>query len=316
MQKLTPFLWLDNNAEEAAQFYVSLFENSKVLTSANYSESGEKVSGQKKGSVMVVDIEIAGQHFSLLNGGPIFKINPSISFILNFDPATDKNAKSNLEQTWKKLSEGGKALMPLQEYPFSKLYGWIQDKYGVSWQLILSKPEGETKPFITPSIMFVGEIYGKVEEAIKFYMSVFHNSKEGMIARYGKGREPDKEEAIMYADFMLENQWFVAMESAHMHDFAFNEGVSFVIDCKDQKEVDYYWTHLIAGGGRESQCGWLKDKYGVSWQVVPSMLGKLMTDKDEEKAEAVMKAMLKMKKLDVHTLQQAYDGEHTSKKKK
>ena len=160
-QKITPFLWFNNNAEEAAAFYTSVFKDSNIGTESKYDEASSEVSGQPKGSVMVVDFEIAGQKFIALNGGPHFK---------------------------------------------------------------------------------------------------------------------------------------------------FTEAVSFVVDCKDQDEVDYYWSHLTADGGQESQCGWLKDKFGLSWQVVPSVLNELVGSTDKKRAKRAMDAMLKMKKIDIQKLQDAYDG--------
>ena len=158
--KFTPCLWFDNKAEEAVNFYISIFKNSKILNIARYGESGAKVSGQKKGSVMTVSFELEGQPFLALNGGPIFK---------------------------------------------------------------------------------------------------------------------------------------------------FNEAVSFIVNCENQEEVDRFWQKLTAGG-QEQPCGWLKDKYGLSWQIVPTALDEMMEDKDPKKSESVMQAMLKMKKLDIKTLKQAYDN--------
>jgi predicted 3-demethylubiquinone-9 3-methyltransferase (glyoxalase superfamily) len=161
-QKITPFLWFDGNAEEAAAFYTSVFKNSDVSSKSKYNEASSEVSGQPKGSVMVVEFEIAGQHFIALNGGPQFK---------------------------------------------------------------------------------------------------------------------------------------------------FTEAVSFSINCKDQDEVDYYWSRLTADGGQESQCGWLKDKFGLSWQVVPESIGDLVGGPDPAGSKRAMEAMLKMKKLDIAELKRAYDGE-------
>ena len=256
---------------------------------------------------MTVPFELDGQEFTALNGGPIFRFNPSISFIVNFDPSRDQQARENIDRVWEKLSEGGEALMPLQEYPFSKRFGWVQDKYGVSWQLILSNPEGEERPFIVPSMMFVGALAGKAEEAINFYLSVFKDSKMGAIARHGAGQEPDKEGTVMFADYMLLGQWFAATDSAHEHHFAFNEAVSFLVSCDTQEETDYYWEKLSADPEAE-QCGWLKDKYGISWQIVPRVLGELLGDPDPEKSARVMQAMLQMKKIEIAGLQKAYEG--------
>jgi predicted 3-demethylubiquinone-9 3-methyltransferase (glyoxalase superfamily) len=306
MQKITPFLWFDDNAEEAVNFYISVFKNSKSGNATHYDEAGAEVSGRPQGSVMSIPFQLNGQEFVALNGGPIFKFNPSVSFFLNFDPSQEENARKHLDDTWEKLSEGGATLMPLDKYPFSERYGWIQDKYGISWQLILTNPEGEQRPFIVPSFLFVGAVSGKAEEASDFYLSVFKNTKRGLIARYPTGLEPDKEGTIMYTDFMLENQWFAAMDSAHHHDFNFNEAISFMVNCENQNEVDHFWKKLSAVPESE-QCGWLKDKYGLSWQIVPTELGKLLSDPDPIKSQRVMKTMLQMKKIEIEGLRKAYN---------
>jgi len=296
MQKISPCLWFNNQAEEAVNFYVSLFKNSKTGKISYYrGKDVEKVSGQKEGTVLTVDFTICGFAMTALNGGPVFTFNPSISFAVSCE-----NEKE-IDDLWAKLSEGGKALMPLDKYPFSKKFGWIQDKYGISWQLILNeKPQS-----ITPYLMFIGKNVGKGEEAMNYYCSIFKNSKIVEVHRAGPG-EAEKEGTISHADFQLEGQPFMLLESAMDHKFTLNEAISLMIDCKDQEEVDYYWEKLSADPKSE-QCGWLKDKYGVSWQVVPEIMAKLMNDPDLKKVEKVTSAMLKMKKLDIKALLDAYD---------
>jgi predicted 3-demethylubiquinone-9 3-methyltransferase (glyoxalase superfamily) len=160
---------------------------------------------------------------------------------------------------------------------------------------------------IMPTLMFVGNVSGKAEDAIKFYVSVFKNSKIGSILRYGKREEPNREGTIKHAAFTLEDEDFAAMDSAHKHNFAFNEAISFVVNCKTQKEIDYYWKNLSFDPKAE-QCGWLKDKYGLSWQIVPTILQKMLQDKDKKKVSSVTEAFLKMKKFDIDVIKQAYKG--------
>jgi predicted 3-demethylubiquinone-9 3-methyltransferase (glyoxalase superfamily) len=236
-----------------------------------------------------------------ISAGPLFKFNPSISFIVSCNTREDVNA------LWEKLSDGGQALMPLDSYPFSERYGWIQDKFGVSWQLILPGTEGDWRPPIVPSLMFVGKNCGKAEEAINFYTSVFKESNVGQIFRYGAKEEPEKEGQIMFADFMLESQWFAAMDSAREHDFTFNEAISFMVNCDTQEEIDYYWEKLSAIPDAE-QCGWIKDRYGLSWQIVPTVLDRMMRSGSPEQIARITRAFLKMKKFDVAALQAAYDS--------
>jgi predicted 3-demethylubiquinone-9 3-methyltransferase (glyoxalase superfamily) len=307
MQKITPHLWFDKEAKEAAKFYASIFPDSKVISTTTIHDT-------PSGDSDIVSFELWGQKFMAISAGPLFKFNPSVSFIVNFDPllfdrasSPEKKAREKIDRVWEKLSEGGTILMALDKYPFSERYGWLQDKYGLSWQLMLTNPEGDPRPPLIPSLMFVGDNYGKTEEAINFYLSVFKNSKIGLVHRYGPNQKPDKEGMIMFADFRLENTWFAAMESAHEHNFTFNEAVSFMVACETQKEIDYYWEKLSAVPEAE-QCGWLKDKYGLSWQIVPTAMEEMMKTKDEQKIARVTEAFLKMKKFDLAELKKAYEG--------
>jgi len=295
MQKITSCLWFVSNAEEAAKFYTSLFTNSKIGKVARYDEASSKASGQPAGSVLTIEFEIEGHKFLGLNGGPAFKFNPSLSlFVVSKD-------ESEIDNLWKKFSDGGKILMELDKYDWSKKYGWVEDKFGLSWQLILA--EEDIKQKIVPSLLFVDKAFGKAEEAIKFYTSVFKNSKLESVYKF-----PDNDNAVMYGDFSIEDNLFAAMDGPGEHGFHFNEAISFVVDCENQEEVDYYWNKLTSDGGEESQCGWLKDKYGVSWQIVPQILIDYLYDKDTIKAQRVMMAMLQMKKIEIAVLEKAYNG--------
>lgn len=292
MQKISPHLWFDKEAVEAAEFYTSIFPNSKIKFKT-------QIKNTPTGDADIVVFEVMGYEFQALSAGPFFKPNPSISFMVNFDPSQDKNAKKRIDEIWNKLSEGGKALMPLDKYPFSERYGWIMDKYGYSWQLIFTNPEGEKRPAIIPSLLFVTDTCDKAEEAVNFYISIFKNSKRGTIARYPAGMEPNKEGAIMFSDFTLEDQWFAAMDgSSKMHKFVFNEAISLIVNCKDQAEIDHFWEKLSAFPESE-QCGWLKDKYGVSWQIVPENINELTN------SDAKLQALLKMKKIIIEDLKNA-----------
>jgi predicted 3-demethylubiquinone-9 3-methyltransferase (glyoxalase superfamily) len=300
MQKIVPHLWFDKEAKEAAEFYVNIFPDSKI-------KSVRTIHDTPSGDCDIVSFDIYGYSIMSISAGPYFKLNPSISFMINFDPAQDPEAKTKIDNIWNKLADGGKVLMPIDKYPFSERYGWIQDKYGVSWQLMLTNPDGEVRPPIIPSIMYIGNNAGKALEATDYYISVFKNSKRGTLTQYPAGMEPDKEGSVMFTDFQLEGQWFAAIDSAHKHEFALNEAVSLIVRCDSQEEIDYYWEKLSAVPESE-QCGWLKDKYGVSWQVTPNAMDKMMATGTKEQIDRVTKAFLKMKKFDIATLQKAYEG--------
>jgi predicted 3-demethylubiquinone-9 3-methyltransferase (glyoxalase superfamily) len=299
--KIVPHLWYDREAKEAAEFYVSIFPDSEVTSVTTLRDT-------PGGDTDIVSFDLWGQSFMAISAGPLFKFTPAISFIVNFDPSREKDARQMLDVAWERLSEGGTALMPLDKYPFSERYGWVQDRYGLSWQLILTDPAGEPRPAIVPSLMFVGDVAGKAEEATDFYLSVFGNSKRGSLFRYGQGQAPDKEGTVMFTDFMLEGQWLAAMDSAQTHDFTFNEAISLIVRCDGQQEIDRYWEKLSAVPEAE-QCGWLKDRYGVSWQIAPAAMDEMMRNGTPEQIERVTQAFLPMKKFDLSALEKAYNGE-------
>src|SRR6267143_4027018 len=250
------------------------------------------------GTVDLVTIELLGQQFTLISAGPFFKFNPSVSYLVAC------KTKDEVDALWKKLSEGGTPLMELAEYPFSEKYRWTQDRYGLSWQVMFMGAR-EIKQKIIPTLMFVGDVCGKAEEAINSYVSVFHNAKVGDIVRYGRGEEPDKEGTVRHASFTLEEQQFAAMDSARAHNFTCNEAISFMVHCDTQKEIDYYWEKLSAVPAAE-QCGWLKDRYGLSWQIVPTVMDEMLRGNDQKKIGRVTETFLKMKKFDIEALKRAF----------
>lgn len=290
MQKIVPHLWYDKEAKEAASFYVTLFENSKLLA-VNVFEN------TPSGDAKLVSFELAGQQFKAISAGPYFKFNPSISLMVACESVEEVNTK------WKALSEGGTELMPLGEYPFNKHYGWVQDRYGLSWQLML-KDNSQTAQKITPNLLFSGNSCGKTEEAIDFYTKIFADSEIEFISKYGPGEAATPKAKINYAAFKLEGMNFSAMDNGFDVDFNFNEAFSLIINCKDQDEIDYFWDRLSAVPEAE-QCGWVKDKYGVSWQIVPDNIDEVMSNGSKDEIRKVQKELLKMKKIDIDTLEKA-----------
>ncbi len=291
MQKITPFLWFNNNVEEAVNFYTAAFKNSKIVS---MHRAGNGLPGEK-GQVFTATFRLADHEFYALNGGPKYSFTPAVSFMVNCE------TKEETDDLWKNLSEDGMVLMPLSKYPFSEKFGWVQDKFGLSWQLNFTGSQQK----ITPFLMFVKEQNGKAEEAINFYTSLFQNSDILRMARYEAG-EMGTEGTLKHAAFSLAGEAFMAMDSSMEHHFTFTPAISFFVNCKTQEEVDFFWEKL-SEGGREDRCGWLADKYGVSWQIIPDTLGKLMYDSDRVKSKRVMDAMLKMDKIDIKGLQEAYD---------
>jgi predicted 3-demethylubiquinone-9 3-methyltransferase (glyoxalase superfamily) len=211
-----------------------------------------------------------------------------------------------VDALWEKLSPGGMALMELGDYPFSQRFGWLQDQYGLSWQIIYSSAPGARRK-ITPMIMFVGDVAGKAEQAVRLWTSIFPDGKVGDLMRYAKGEEPDQEGTLKYGNFSLFGQEFVAMDSAHEHQFSFNEAISFIVNCETQEEIDAYWYKLSTVPEAE-QCGWLKDKFGFSWQIVPVGMETMLQGDDQAKIDRVTQAFLQMKKIDLAVLQAVYEG--------
>jgi predicted 3-demethylubiquinone-9 3-methyltransferase (glyoxalase superfamily) len=294
MEKITPHLWFDTQAREAGDFYASVFPDSRVKRTTTLDNT-------PSGSVDIVDVELCGQAFTFISAGPLFKFNPSISFLVACA------SKDEVDRLWNTLLDGGSALMELGAYPFSERYGWLQDRYGVSWQLMFGQGARQR---ITPTLMFTGAQAGKCEEAMNFYASVFDDSSVNVLMRYGN-EGPDAPGTVQYAQFQLAGQQFAAMDSAHPHGFAFNEAISLMVHCTTQAEIDRYWERLSADPKAE-QCGWLKDKFGVSWQIVPAAMDEMLASSDPKKIAAVTAAFLKMKKFDLAKLQEAFDNAPSS----
>jgi predicted 3-demethylubiquinone-9 3-methyltransferase (glyoxalase superfamily) len=293
MRPISPHLWFDSEALEAAGLYTDLFPDGRITHTGVLEDT-------PSGTVDVVTIGLAGQPFSLLAAGPLFPFNPAISFRVDFASAEEVDA------LWAGLAEGGEPLMDIGEYPFSPRYGWIQDRFGVSWQL-MQVPDRPIAQVITPTLMFTGEVCGRAEEAMRFYASVFQGSSIDHVQYWGEGMAPNAPGSVMHGAFTLEGRQFAAMDSALDHGFGFNEAISLMVHCDTQAEIDHYWDALSADPAAE-QCGWLKDRFGVSWQVVPTAMDAMMRSASPEQLARVTAAFLPMKKFDLAALQAAYDG--------
>jgi predicted 3-demethylubiquinone-9 3-methyltransferase (glyoxalase superfamily) len=286
-------VWFDTAAGEAARLYMSVFPESRITGTTVLHDT-------PSGTVEILTVELYGQAFTLMSAGPYFTLNPAVSFLVAC-PTLEE-----VERIWTALTPGGTPLMELGVYPFSERYGWLQDRFGLSWQ-IMYLGEQPVAQRIIPKLMFVGDVCGKAEEAINFYVAIFPDARVGDLMRFGPDAAPDQEGTIAHGVFTLAGQMFAAMDSAWPHQFAFNEAISFEVHCATQDEIDYFWDKLSAVPAAE-QCGWLKDRYGLSWQIVPTVMTEMMRDPDPEKIARVTAAFLPMKKLDIATLQRAYEG--------
>lgn len=306
LQRIVPNIWCVGTAAEAGALYATALPHTSSEIESRYPTEGllefqEPLAGEP----LTVAVDVWGTRLVLINAGGEFRPNPSLSLMLNFDPlffadagdeaAQAAAARAALERSWAALSDGGRVLMPLAEYPFSPCYGWVEDRYGVSWQLILTDPDGDPRPFVMPSLMFGGAAQNRAAEAVAFYTSVFPDAAVGTLVPYGRETGPATPEAIMFGEFRIGApgpgaQWLTAMDSGVSQDFTFTPGMSLEVRCPDQAEIDRLWDALSAVPEAEA-CGWLTDRFGVSWQIVPENIGELM------ERPGAFERMLTMKKL-------------------
>ena len=282
-----PCLWFNGDGKEAADFYCEIF-NGKITAD----------------TPVVLNIELFGQKLMFLNAGPQFEKNASISFTILCE------TEDEVQQYWNNLIKNGIILMDLAEYPWSKKYGWVRDQFGVTWQIYLGESKGDQR--IIPTLMFIHQNNGQAKKAIEFYTSIFPNSKVGGILKYGEGVGNENHEIaenVQHADFEIDHYTMFCMDNSHDHQFDFNEGISMVVMTDDQIQTDHLWNSVLLDGGRESMCGWLKDQFGVSWQIVPKRLLELMNDFDQpQKAQKVVEAMMGMQKIVISDLENAYNS--------
>lgn len=277
--KMYQCLWFEGNAKEAAEFYISVFGHGKIMVDTQ----------------MVVNFELSGQKFMGLNGGPQFKPNAATSFMVVLED------KDELEKIHNQLAEGGFVLMPLNKYDWSEKYSWVQDKFGISWQLMFGKLSDVHHQKFTPTLMFTQNQNGRAEEAMNFYMDLFPNSKSDGVMKHPEG---PMEGNLMHAQFSLDGHLWMAMDGGTGHDFTFSEGISNVIEANTQEEIDHYWN-AFSKDGKESVCGWVQDKFGVWWQIFPSIVEETMVNSD--KFSKGMEAVMKMKKFDLEAYRKAIE---------
>lgn len=298
-QKIVPNIWCNRNAEEVGAFYAEVFENARYRVESRYPEVGLPEFQQEfAGQVLTIELTLSDYTFRLIHAGDEFAPNPSISFMLNFDPllfdGDEELARASLERLWHRLLDGGIALMALDEYPFSPKYGWVQDRFGISWQLLLSDPKGDSRPFVLPALLFGGPAQNQAAAAVDHYLEVFADvpggSALGLRAFYEEPHGPAVAGAVQFSDFRIGDQWFIAMDAAFEQSSSFTSGVSLEVSCRGQQEIDQLWERLSAVPEAE-QCGWLVDRFGVSWQIVPENMGDLM------QRPGAYQRLLEMKKL-------------------
>lgn len=296
MKGILGHIWFQDGVDEAVELYTSLFEESSIGDRLTYTEAGQEIHGREPGSTQTVDFTIAGRHYVALNGGPYVTLNQSISIAVTC-PSRDE-----VDRLWQALSAGGKELIELKEHEWSPHYGWIEDRFGVSWQLNYpGEDRAPAKTEVATSFLFNGPVYRKARQAMEFWTSIFDDSAIGQVET-----RPEDPDAVLWGEFTLAGEKYTAMESPLEHDFQFNDGFSLLINCENQEEIDRYWDALIEGG-EAGPCGWLRDRFGVSWQVAPSVLIEMLRDGTPEQAAAVTNCFMAVHgKLNIADLEAAY----------
>lgn len=282
-------LWFDGQLPEAAEFYLSIFEDSHKKNETYFMTDDHG----KIGDHLTITLELAGCEFLLLNGGDLFKPTPSISYVVNCEN------EEQLHYVWERLNQQGETLMPLTDYPELGKYGWTNDRYGFSWQVRL----GDSLQTIVPCIMFANENFGLAQAAIDEWINVFGGKQTFVI----KG----KEERLRASGFQLRGHDLIIMDSPEKHAFSFSMANSFYFYFKDQADIDQVWGGLT-DAGKEWPCGWMEDRYGVYWQTMNRQLLDWTNDPDVAKAKRATKELYKMKRIDLAQIKRAHDNNSDS----
>ncbi|MDX1447045.1 VOC family protein, partial [Lishizhenia sp.] len=261
---------------EAARFYTEYLHNVQLISESPF----------------LIGLSIDGTRVTLMNGEGVDKKSPSFSFYYLFE------TEQEFDRVYQKFIEEGKILMPLDQYPWSEKYTWVEDKFGVTWQLALGNLELVNQR-VSPFLTFSGDNFGRGEQALNLYQSLFEDFQSGGILKYDAQSGKDSEGKIQHTQFRINDTMVMLSENPESHTWNFSEGASFMLLCDTQEEIDFFWNELSTGG-EEMRCGWLIDQFGVSWQIIPSVLGDLL--QDQSRIEAVSEAFLGMKKIDIDTL--------------
>ncbi|PSL34473.1 VOC family protein [Chitinophaga ginsengisoli] len=270
-----PCIWFDGKAREAFDFYVSVFPNSKITDE----------------NPIVVKALLDGTEMMGLNGGPMYTPNPAISFMWV------SNDKVAIAQIWEKLTKDGRIFMQLDSYPWSASYGWVEDRYGVSWQLYYGEDDWKYNKLV-PTLMFGQAQQGRCQQALDFYERTFPAYRNDGIMRYAEGPMTGQ---VQHTQFTLNGHLLMAMDSGVPQHLTFTEGVSLVLECDNQEAIDYYWN-TFTQSGEEGLCGWCKDPFGISWQVVPKNIVQLLFESSNP--QKAQEALMQMGKIEIAKLQQ------------
>lgn len=291
MRTFTPNIWFAGDAEEAAELYARVLPSTRITRTDRYPTEGLlPFQEQLAGKVLTVMLSGPGCDLVHINAGPEFRPTPASSFTVTFGAADDPGAVAALDAAASALAEGGRVLMPLQQYPFSDRYTWVEDRYGVSWQLTVAFPDAPAEASIVPTLLFGGPAQDRAAEAIAEWTALLPGSEVVRTVPYPEATGPAASGTVMFAEVRLADQRVFVMDAGSAQDTTFTPAVSYQLACPDQAEIDRLWTALSTVPEAE-QCGWCVDRFGVSWQIVPANMDELM-----ERPHA-FEHMMEMKKL-------------------
>ncbi|WP_017177076.1 VOC family protein [Actinomyces timonensis] len=263
--RLMPTFWMDHTADAAIDFYLEAFAEAGIEARSTgrltYPDPLPWYRPEFAGATRVAFLDIAGTTIGLINAADENAPGPAMSLMLNFDPSVIDDAEGSLRRLWARLIDGGQALMDLDAYPWSGLYGWVEDRFGLHFQLMLTKPEGDPRPFTLPALTFAGTSLGKARDAVDHYLGAFPDSSLGQ-----RVTDPERPERVIFSDFCVGQEWIVAMDGMEVNDFTFTAGGSFHIHAPSQAERDYYLGALSHVPEAEVN-GWCRDRYGVTWRI-------------------------------------------------
>ncbi|MFI3124330.1 VOC family protein [Streptococcus suis] len=287
MQTIIPHLWYDTAAKEAVAFYVDLF-GGKLDWSYTITDT-------PSGDSDLIQFQLGDMTLAAISAGPYFKLNESMSLMVNVA------SKDEVTRLYQALSEGGRILMPLAEYPFSPYYVWLEDRFGLSWQL--SYAPDLDKPYqFDICLLFSQEQVGLAQPMLDYYKDKLPQASVGQLSYYGEGEATVEAAKLNYAELLVAGQKMIVMDHGYGGEASFNEAFSLMVYVDSQDELDFYYD-LLSAVPEAEMCGWAKDQFGISWQIVPRILMEAYDTASPEKVKAVNAAVMTMKRLDFATIQ-------------
>ncbi|HFU4450294.1 TPA: VOC family protein [Streptococcus suis] len=287
MQTIIPHLWYDKDAKEAVAFYVDLFGGKVDWTYT--------ITDTPSGDSDLIQFQLGDMTLAAISAGPYFKLNESMSLMVNVA------SKDEVTRLYQALSEGGRILMPLGEYPFSPYYVWLEDRFGLSWQL--SYAPDLDKPYrFDICLLFSQEQVGLAQPMLDYYKDKLPQASVGQLSFYGEGEAAVEAAKLNYAELLVAGQKMIVMDHGYGGEASFNEAFSLMVYVDSQDELNFYYD-LLSAVPEAEMCGWVKDQFGISWQIVPRMLMEAYDTASPEKVKAVNAAVMTMKRLDIATIQ-------------